>query len=51
MTLINIPACVLLGSIAVKTLKDYEVQKKAGKNPVFKASDISLKSEETDMWK
>ncbi|MBQ2469741.1 MAG: alanine:cation symporter family protein [Ruminococcus sp.] len=51
MTLINIPACVLLGSIAIKTLKDYEAQKKAGKNPVFKASDIGLKPEETDMWK
>lgn len=51
MTLINLPACALLGSIAVKTLKDYEAQKKAGRNPVFKASEIGLEAEETDMWK
>jgi AGCS family alanine or glycine:cation symporter len=51
MTLINIPACALLGSIAFKTLKDYEKQKKAKNNPVFKAADIGLDPEETDLWK
>jgi len=50
MTIINIPACVLLGSIAVKTLKDYEKQKKAGKNPVFHAADIGLDAKELDHW-
>ena len=51
MTIINIPACALLGSIAIKTLKDYEKQKKAGKKPVFRASDIGLDTSELDLWK
>ena len=51
MTLINLPACVLLGGIAVHALRDYEKQKKAGQNPVFRAKDIGLDSEELDFWK
>ncbi|MBQ4271174.1 MAG: alanine:cation symporter family protein [Clostridiales bacterium] len=51
MTMINIPACVLLGSIAVHALRDYETQKKAGKNPVFRASNIGLNAEQLDHWK
>lgn len=51
MTMINIPACVLLGSIAIKTLKDYEKQKKEGKNPIFHASSIGLDEKELDHWK
>lgn len=50
MTLINLPVCVLLGKIAIDCLKDYEKQKKAGKNPVFKASDIGLSEEMLDTW-
>lgn len=50
MTLINLPVCVLLGKIAIDCLKDYEKQKKAGKNPVFKASDIGLPEEMLDTW-
>ena len=51
MTLINIPACILLGSTAFKTLKDYEKQKKSKMNPVFKASDIGIDTDELDLWK
>jgi len=51
MTLINLPSCMLLGKIAIDTLKDYEKQKKEGKNPVFKASDIGINTEELDFWK
>lgn len=50
MTLINLPVCVLLGKIAIDCLKDYEKQKKTGKNPVFKASDIGLPEEMLDTW-
>ena len=51
MTLINLPSCMLLGKIAIDTLKDYEKQKKEGKKPVFKASDIGINTEELDFWK
>lgn len=51
MTLINLPACMLLGKIAIDTLKDYEKQKKEGKSPVFKATDIGLNEDELDFWK
>ena len=51
MTLINLPVCVLLGKIATDCLKDYEKQKKMGKEPVFKAASIGLNEEEFDFWK
>ena len=51
MTLINLPVCMIMGKVAVDTLKDYEKQKKEGKNPVFKASSIGLDPEELDFWK
>ena len=50
MCLINIPACLLLGNVAVAALKDYVEQKKAGKNPVFKAADIGLDASKLDYW-
>ncbi len=46
---VNIIAILLLGNIALKVLKDYETQKKAGKNPVFKAENVGIKN--TDCWK
>ncbi len=49
MALVNIIALFCLGGIAVKAMNDYIEQKKAGKNPVFKASDIGLNN--TDVWK
>ena len=51
MTLINLPTCVILGKIAIDTLKDYEKQKKEGKNPHFHAKDIGLNVDELDFWK
>ena len=51
MTLINIPVCLLLGKTALDTLRDYEKQKKEGKNPIFKAKDIGLNLDELDYWK
>ena len=51
MTLINLPTCIFLGKKAMDCLKDYEKQKKAGKNPVFKASNIGLDEEKFDAWK
>lgn len=50
MTIINIPVIIILGKYALRTLKDYEMQKKAGKDPVFKAKDIDL-PDEVDCWK
>ena len=48
MTLINLPACVLLGRVATDTLKDYERQKSEGKDPVFKAENIGVDINELD---
>ena len=49
MAIINIIAIVLLGKRALLVAKDYELQKKAGKNPVFKAADVGIT--DTDYWK
>ena len=46
---INIPVCVVLGGVAYRALDDYVAQKKAGKNPTFKASSVGVK-EKTDFW-
>ena len=51
MTLINLPVCILLGKYAFDCLKDYEKQKKAGENPVFKGSNIGIDEELIDTWK
>lgn len=50
MTLINLPACMLLGKVAIDALKDYEKQKKAGKNPTFRGSNIGLNEDELEYW-
>ena len=50
MTIINIPVIIILGKYAIRTLKDYEKQKKAGKYPVFRAKDINF-PHEVDYWK
>lgn len=49
MAIINLPVIVILGKTALKAMDDYMAQKKAGKNPVFKAASIGLK-EKTDFW-
>lgn len=51
MTLINLPTCMILGKHAIACLKDYEIQKKAGKNPIFKASSIDINEKDLDFWK
>ena len=50
MVIVNVPVIVILANTAVKALKDYTTQKKAGLDPEFKASSIDLK-EDTDFWK
>ena len=40
MAILNIIAIVLLRKIAIETLKDYENQKKEGKDPIFNASNF-----------
>ncbi len=51
MCLINLPACVVLGNVALKAMKDYDRQKKEGKNPVFHAADIGMDTSKLDYWK
>ena len=51
MTLINIPACMILGGTAFKALRDYEQQQKEGKDPVFHTKDIGLNEDDFDFWK
>ncbi len=46
---LNIPVCVILGGVAFRALDDYTAQRKAGKEPTFKAKDVGVK-EETDFW-
>ena len=49
MAWLNIVAILLLCRPALRCLKDYETQKKAGKDPTFKAKDIGISN--TDLWK
>lgn len=48
MSLVNIVAILLLSSTASKVLKDYEIQKKEGKNPVFHPKKLGIKN--TKYW-
>ena len=50
MTIINMPVIVVLGKYAFRALNDYTKQRKEGKVPEFKASDIDLPYD-TDYWK
>ena len=49
MTLINIPVIVILGKYAFRAVSDYEKQRRAGKDPVFRAKDIGL-PHKVDYW-
>ena len=51
MAVINLIAIVLLSKIAIKALKDYNNQKKEGKNPVFYASSIPELGDSVEEWK
>ena len=49
MVITNVPSILILGGTAVKCFKDYEHQKKQGKDPHFKAADIGL-FDKLDFW-
>jgi AGCS family alanine or glycine:cation symporter len=49
MTLINMPVILYLGKYAVRALKDYERQLKAGGEITFRTKNIDL-PHETDYW-
>ncbi len=49
MALINMPVILYLSKYAFRALKDYDSQRKAGEEPVFKAKDIGL-PHEVDYW-
>ena len=49
MVLINIPVIAVLSRPAAAALRNYTEQRRAGKNPVFRAADIDLK-EKTEYW-
>ncbi|MBQ7957329.1 MAG: alanine:cation symporter family protein [Clostridia bacterium] len=49
MTIINMPVILYLSKYAVRALKDYEKQRKEGKDPVFKVKDIEL-PHKVDYW-
>ena len=49
MALINLPVILILGTPAIRAMRDYIRQKREGKDPVFKASSIQL-ADKTDFW-
>lgn len=49
MTIINMPVIIYLSKYTFRALKDYEKQRKDGKEPVFKAKNIDL-PHKTDYW-
>ena len=51
MCLINIPSIIILGGTALKALDDYQKQRAAGKNPVFKADAVGINTSKLDYWK
>ena len=51
MTLINMPVIIILSKYAINALKDYDRQKKEGKNPVFKAKNIGISEDIVDYWR
>lgn len=42
---------LLLSGQVIRALKDYETQKKAGKDPEFRAEHIGLDTEKLSFWK
>lgn len=49
MVITNVPSILILSGVALKCFKDYERQRKEGKNPVFKAANIGL-FDKLDFW-
>lgn len=50
MTLCNLAAIVALGRYAIVLMKDYQKQKKEGKDPVYHRSTLPEISSETECW-
>ena len=48
MATVNIIVILILGNKAIRVLKDYEKQKKEGKDPVFSAKDVGI--DNADCW-
>lgn len=46
---INIPVCIVLGSVVYRALDDYCAQRKKGADPVFKAESVGLNGK-TEFW-
>ena len=42
MAVVNLTAILLLGNKALTALKDYQKQRRAGKNPVFRAEEAGV---------
>ena len=51
MAVINIPVICILGKYAFRAVKDYDKQRKEGKDPVFVASNVGLDGNDLDFWK
>ena len=49
MVIINVPVICVLGKYAFRALKNYDQQRKAGKDPVFVAKDIGI-DDQLDFW-
>lgn len=50
MALINLPSILFLSKKAIDSLKDYEKQKKANKNPIFASKSIGI-NDKLDYWR
>ena len=50
MALINIPCCIILGGVAVKALKNYEEQRREGREPEFHAKSIGIDPDALYYW-
>lgn len=50
MAIINMPVILYLSKYAIRTLNDYDKQRKEGKTPVFNVKNIDL-PHEVDYWK
>lgn len=51
MAIINVPCCIILGRKALDALRDYEKQKKAGKDPEYHAREMNLNLDDLECWK
>ncbi len=49
MTIINMPVIIILGKYALRALRDFERQRKEGREPVFRAKNIDL-PHQVDYW-